>query len=129
MARRIRVYAFGLILGCIISYIFLFKGNHNVTFWLPDERVLTQISDSITYSLEAECYLDCYSIDKKSVLKIIKDGDVDFGKSSTKETPKIYYIEGESISGKPMYFKARMLPQRAEIIEVQPVDALLNCDC
>ena len=129
MVRRIRVYVFGIALGCVMSYFFLQRGEHDFTFWLPEQRVLTEISDSLTYSPEAECYLECYSIDKKSILKIINDGDVNFGKSATKSKPKIYQVEGESISGQRLYFKAKMLPKRAEIIKVQVVDSSLKCDC
>ena len=112
-----------------MTYFFLRRGEHDFTFWLPEQRVLTEISDSLTYSESAECYLECYSIDKRSVLKIIKDGDVNFGKSSTKDKPKIYYVEGESISGKLFFLRAKMLPNHAEIVEIKLVDNPLQCDC
>jgi len=131
MARNIRVYAFGIILGCLMSYFFLRRGEHDFTFWLPEQRVLIEISDSTTYSAKAECELECYSIDKKSIEKVLNDGDVNFSKSSTKDKPKIYYVEGESISGKAFYFKAKMLPRHSEIIEIMlsVEDEPRKCDC
>ena len=131
MARNIRVYAFGIILGCLMSYFFLRRGEHDFTFWLPEQRVLIEISDSTIYSAKAECELECSSIDKKSIEKLLKDGDVDFSKSSTKDKPKIYYVEGESISGKAFYFKAKMLPRHSEIIEIRlsAADGQSKCDC
>ena len=114
-----------------MSYFFLRRGEHDFTFWLPEQRVLIEISDSTIYSAKAECELECSSIDKKSIEKVLKDGDVAFSKSSTKDKPKIYYVEGESISGKAFYFKAKMLPRHSEIIEIRlsAADGQSKCDC
>ncbi len=130
MARRVRVYLFGVILGCVMSYFFLKRGEHDFTFWLPENRVLAEISDSMTYAVVAKCYMECYSIDEKSIEKLLTDGDVNFSESLTKKAPKIYQVEGGSISGKKIAIRVKMMARYAEVITVKLLEGdVTTCDC
>lgn len=130
MARRVRVYLFGVILGCVMSYFFLERGEHDFTFWLPENRVLAEISDSMMYNPTAKCYLDCYSIDERSIDKLLVDGDVNFGESLTKKAPKIYQVEGMSISGKKIAIRVKMMERYAEVFSVAVLEGdVTTCDC
>lgn len=112
-----------------MSYFFFFRGGkHNFTFWFPTQRVLNEIADSTVYSDNALCWMECQKIDSKSIVKILDDGEVNFEESKVREVEeKIYCIEGESISGKAIRFKARMFPKYAEIFSVELKEGKADC--
>ena len=95
--QRIRLYGFGFVLGCVMVYFMLFKGE-NRTQWLPENRVKAQVHKSIfTFSEHAKCIMECKKITEEEVREVLKNGDVNFSESDTRGVPcPSYAIEGTS---------------------------------
>lgn len=97
--RRILLFSFGVVLGCIMVYFTLIKGR-NRTYWLPENRVKDLILKSeIVYSPHAKCVLKCRNINEADVMEILKNGDVNFEESNTHDTPCPSYAIDGSLAG------------------------------
>ena len=106
--RRLRLFIFGILLGSLVVWGFLFRGR---TFpaWTPEGRVLESLQEHpVKISTEARCLLDCNKISDQDILKLIADGDVLFSQSDIhgKEIPE-YVVEGKGASGKTFKMKFR----------------------
>jgi len=92
MARRLRIYFFGFLLG-IILVIFLYSDKSDIIVgWTPEKRVLKRlkmtekvISDSM------QCILDCNNFNQQDWDLLYKDGDVNFSEARKKPFP-IYSV-------------------------------------
>ena len=95
--KRIRLYLFGFIIGCVMVYFMLLRGV-NRTYWLPSNRVKEQVDkSSFKFSDHAKCILECKHITEEEVREVLKNGDVNFSESDTRGVPcPSYAIEGTS---------------------------------
>ena len=92
MARRLRIYFFGFLLG-IILVIFLYSDKSDIIVgWTPEKRVLKRlkltekvISDSM------QCLLDCNNFNQHDWDLLYADGDVNFSEARKKPFP-IYSV-------------------------------------
>jgi len=92
MARRLRIYFFGFLLG-IILVIFLYSDKSDIILgWTPEKRVLKRlkltekvISDSM------QCVLDCNNFHQQDWDLLYADGDVNFSEARKKPYP-IYSV-------------------------------------
>lgn len=100
-AQRLRLYFIGFLLGCVMVYFMLFRGNDR-TYWLPENRVKEQVNKStFKYSEHAKCILQCKGISEEEVQEVLKTGEVNFSESDTRGVPcPSYAIEGTSHSKK-----------------------------
>ena len=100
MARRLRTYFLGFIIG-IILVVFLYSDKYDIIVgWTPEKRVLKRlrltekvISDSM------QCILDCNNFIDRDWEFLYDDGDVSFAEARSKPYP-IYSvsIKNDSIS-------------------------------
>lgn len=97
-SHRIRVYAVGLLLGCVLVYFTLIKGK-NRGYWLPENRVKEQVQKSkITFSEHAKCIMTCKGISEEETKNVLKNGDVNFRESDTHRKPcPAYVFEGRNL--------------------------------
>ena len=92
MARRLKIYFFGFLLG-IILVIFLYSDKSDIIVgWTPEKRVLKRlkltekvISDSM------QCILDCNKFIEQDWNLLYSDGDVNFSEARKKPYP-IYSV-------------------------------------
>jgi hypothetical protein len=93
---RLGYFSVGLITGIIILIFFL-GGKRASCDYSPNARTLKNIRNKErNFSSEAHQYLEENKIDTSAVSAILDDGNVDFGKSKTKQEPcKIYFISRE----------------------------------
>ena len=93
---RLGYFSFGLIMGIIILMFFL-GGKKASCDYSPNARTLKNIRiKERIFSTEAVHFFELNKIDTSSVSAILDDGNVDFGKSKTKQEPcRIYFISGE----------------------------------
>ena len=92
MARRLRVYFLGFIIG-IVLVVFLYGDKYDIIVgWTPEKRVLKRlklteriISDSM------QCILDCNNFVKEDWDVLLKKGDVSFAEARKKPFP-IYSV-------------------------------------
>jgi len=93
--QRIFLYGFGFFLGAVMVYFTLIRGKNRL-YWLPDNRVKEQILKSkIILSRHAKCMMDCSKISKTDLMKILKEGEVNFAESNIHDAPcPSYAIDG-----------------------------------
>jgi hypothetical protein len=93
--RRFRLFAFGLLMGCVIVYFMLWRGK-NLTGWTPNNRVLEAVRLSeITYTKKAECLRSCLNVTETELTALFDNkGSVDFSNSEVHGVCPIYLING-----------------------------------
>lgn len=92
MARRLRIYFFGFILG-IVFVIFLYGDKTDIIVgWIPEKRVLKRIKlTEKIISDSMQCILDCNKFNDENWETLYKNGDVDFSEARQKPYP-IYSV-------------------------------------
>lgn len=92
MAKRIFYYLSGFTIGAIFIYFLLLR-DRSFNFWMPGERVKTEIIErKPVISKKAICQLACLNLNKDSIASIIKKTEVIFDKSRVREKPCKYYL-------------------------------------
>lgn len=101
LLQRFGFFSVGLIMGIIILMFFL-GGKRASCDYSPNDRTLKNIRiKERIFSEEAYSFFKLHDIDTSTVDIIFDEGNVNFSKSKTKAEPcRIYYIEGETESGK-----------------------------
>jgi hypothetical protein len=85
--HRIRLYAFGFLIGCVLVYFILLRGK-NRSYWLPGNRVKEQLmKGKLLYSEHALCRMKCRSISEEEINEILKNGNVNFSESHPHGAP------------------------------------------
>jgi hypothetical protein len=94
MAKRVFYYIIGFTIGAIFIYFLLMRGR-SFDFWMPGERVKTEIIErKPVISEKAICQLAYLNLNKDSIASIIKKAEVNFEKSRVREKPcKLYLLE------------------------------------
>ena len=101
MARRLFIFIFGVLLGVmVIRFAFPGRFVEYAQYFDMDYRVLFHLKrDTIYISPNAQCHLDCLSLDQKDVLNVLEGGSINFEKSDQRAEPcKHYVVEKESLS-------------------------------
>tara|TARA_R100001369_G_scaffold20091_4_gene37030 strand:+ start:7166 stop:7540 length:375 start_codon:yes stop_codon:yes gene_type:complete len=98
--QRLGFFSIGLIMGIGILMFFL-GGKKASCDYSPNARTLKNIRiKERLFSEEALAYFSSNNLDTSVVSIVLKNGNVDFGKSDTKRKPcKIYFITEELESG------------------------------
>ncbi len=125
--RRLRFYFFGVILGFVAVY-FISK-NRDSNPWLPKEQIKAKLtSNSIHYSSQALCQINCLQIDTANIDSIINEAYIDFDKSDVRsgECP-VYFLEYTHSTGSPVEMNITSCDKNAEIREVRMSNT--HCDC
>ncbi len=101
MARRFFIFLIGVLLGImVIRFAFAGRFVEYAKYFDVDYRVLYHLkSDTIYISPNAQCHLDCLSLDQKDLLNVLEGGSINFEKSDQRaELCKYYVVEKESLS-------------------------------
>jgi hypothetical protein len=98
-ARRIRLFVFGVILGSIIMYFFVFK-DRNI-YKSPSEVIHGKLqSHELVYTKHASCRMRCRGISESEVKAILLNGEVNYKKSQVHDKPcPSYAFEGITEDG------------------------------
>jgi hypothetical protein len=127
MARRLRIYFFGFLLG-IVLVIFLYSDKSDIIVgWTPEKRVLKRlkltekiISDSM------KCILDCNKFNQLDWDLLFSDGDVNFSEARKKPYP-IYSV---TVKKESEAYNLRFLAKDTLSILIGFESKLdLNCEC
>lgn len=96
MWRRVRIYLFGVALGCVVVWALLIRDRSDRTFdfWLPEERVLEEIRSDSTFRFPAYefCLFRCYGFNSLDWERFLQEADVDFSRSMPRQNPRIYFL-------------------------------------
>jgi len=97
LIQRIGYYLGGFSLGLIILAFFFSKKKTSCSYG-PDARVLKNINTKkIVYSDQTQLEINQKSLDTILISNILKNGDINFSKSNTRQEPcGLYIIEGNS---------------------------------
>lgn len=97
MARRIRIYLLGVLLGVGISYFYFgANGDRDLDVWTPNSRILEEIRNcELNYSQNVHCLFSCDSMIKNQFNYSLLEGDVDIGASNHRSMPEEYIIYSE----------------------------------
>ena len=101
MRRRFGIFLVGVLLGVLlVRFAFPGRFTEYLQYFDLDYRVIYHLDqDTIYISSAAQCHLECLQKDQQDVLQVLKNGEVNFGKSQTKTSPcKTYTIENEDLS-------------------------------
>ncbi|SDE28141.1 hypothetical protein SAMN05421636_104215 [Pricia antarctica] len=99
LIKRLGFFLVGLSIGIMFLTFFLRKKTEQSGFdfcYLPNCRTLKNIrSKPMSNSGEIQRMLANKELDSLDIVRLLNDGDVDFGRSDTETEPcKTYYIEG-----------------------------------
>jgi len=97
MARRLRIYLFGVGLGLLLTWALVLRhrNTEDLLAWTPENRVLNALREDTALQKPDQyiCLLDCYDLTSLDVEALLNDGAVDFSKSQTKTDPKEYLVQ------------------------------------
>jgi hypothetical protein len=128
--RRILTYSVGIFIGLLLVYALLFHGreDRNLGAWLPNQRVLSQISaGTIELSPTANCKLECLSGTEADVKSFFQDAKVNFGKSITSKDPCPVYHISLMVNDLPADFMVQVCDSVSTIRSIEFVNP--NCGC
>ena len=129
LLKRLKLFSIGLGLGSILVY-FMISGRDDIKCsYFPNARVLNNISEKkLEFSEKAQCQYDCMAYTDITMGNLLKAGDVDFGKSETKnKSCNVYYVTSEFEDKKvTAYFEN--CDSTATVLKFElPVTS--SCDC
>ncbi|MBI4931565.1 MAG: DUF4258 domain-containing protein [Bacteroidetes bacterium] len=79
--KRIRLYIYGFLIGCVMVYFILLRGR-NRSYWFPENRVREQLmKGNLVFTEHAQCRMKCRAISEEEVREILKNGNVNFSES------------------------------------------------
>jgi hypothetical protein len=95
--RRFRFYGFGLLLGCLLVSV-ITRGK---ACQMPSTLKLEELSaQHIEYTKHAACRMLCRGISEDEIKQIMKEGNVNYGKSEVHAEPcPKYAVEGNTKDG------------------------------
>lgn len=119
--KRLGFYLVGLSIGIVFLTVFLKKKTEatGTQFcYFPNCRTLKDIrSKPMSYSEDIHRMLAEKQLDSLDILRILTDGEVDFGRSDTESKPcKTYFVEG-TIREKEAILKVRNCREKVVLEE------------
>tara|TARA_R110002050_G_scaffold295620_1_gene454651 strand:+ start:40 stop:759 length:720 start_codon:yes stop_codon:yes gene_type:complete len=120
--NRFKFYFIGLSFGSLLVY-FMF-GNRGCA-WLPENRVKNMIGEKeLVISDSLFQVLSCFNLSNVDIYELLKNkGEVVFDKSSTRDTPKVYFLEAENENGwYAAEFALHEETKKAEVVGLHKLD-------
>lgn len=131
-SRRLRLFIFGVLLGCLVVWALLATRGHSLPAWTPKGRILETLQKHpVTVLPEARCRMDCNGISDNDMLHVINTADVLFSESDIrgKEIPE-YVIEGKGLNNRQYKLKFRSEAGQNYLLTVIPTpNAPDTCTC
>ncbi|MEO6904446.1 MAG: DUF4258 domain-containing protein [Bacteroidia bacterium] len=95
--RRLRLYAFGFLLG-ILAVSLLYKGKG---CQMPSSAKLEELAyQPLIYTAQDSCKMQCNGITIQEVKTVLKTGKINYDKSNVREKPfGLYAVEGNTADG------------------------------
>lgn len=117
--HRLGYYLGGFAIGLIILMFFL-NGKDASCDYGPNARTVKNISSKpLSYSINANTFIDNNNLDSLTVGNLIKYGSVDFSKSDTKkDSCNVYYIEN-SYKERDLALKVKNCDSLATLLDIK----------
>ncbi|MEX0273675.1 MAG: DUF4258 domain-containing protein [Flavobacteriaceae bacterium] len=120
--RRFGYFLFGLAIGLVFLAFFLRKKSDEtgVEFcYLPNCRVLKDIrSKPMEYAPGVAQLLKGRTLDSLHITHMLREGNIDFGKSDTRTTPCKTYLIQAPVDGKEAHFTIKNCPNKSILTTV-----------
>lgn len=130
--KRLRFYGFGFLIGCMLVYFLLLKGQDR-TGWLPGRRVIAKIDSTLSISADAKCRMGCNAISEADLKTIIRESEVSFSESSPQKVPcPVYILHGKLKTGEEVKLRFESNDTLATLTElniVAPEQLRKTCPC
>lgn len=132
--RRLRFYAIGVLLGCVVVWALLIKDVERDA-WLPKGRIKQSLGSEIIdlkISKKATCQLSCYNLSQEIFSEDFFDkSKVDFDKSATKlkPCPEYFLVSKSGDLQISIYVTLCEIEQKATIRSVEVVNSDVVCNC
>ena len=98
LLKRFGYYAFGVALGSIAVLYFWKQKDVSFDYGMDARTLKTIRIKKRAFSKQAKEAMLTYNVDTAQISKILKYGDVDFGKSKARQKPcGEYYVTGKQI--------------------------------
>ena len=129
MWRRIRIYGVGFILG-LIACFFLFRDGCNEYNYLPEGRILAELSSHpLTPTERMSCLLKCQGVQQWDLEWLLKEGSVVMKESNPRTEPKDYVVEGTTNEGKKLKIRFQLIDDTTAPIAIMKPYSGTSCDC
>ena len=92
--KRLKYYLIGVGIGTLMVILMLGTRDDIQCSYFPNARVIKNISTKkIEFTEKAQCQFNCMGYTDVTIDNLLKAGDVDFGKSETKnDSCNVYYV-------------------------------------
>lgn len=116
--HRLGYYLGGFAIGLIILMFFL-NGKDASCDYGPNARTVKNISSKpLSYSVNANTFVNNYKLDSLTITNLIKYGSVDFSKSDTKkDSCRVYHIEN-SYKERELTLKVKNCDSLATLLDI-----------
>lgn len=116
--HRLGYYLGGFAIGLIILMFFL-NGKDASCDYGPNARTVKNISSKpLSYSVNANAFVNNYKLDSLTITNLIKYGSVDFSKSDTKkDSCRVYHIEN-SYKERELTLKVKNCDSLATLLDI-----------
>ncbi len=107
--RRLLLFGFGLVLGCIVAWAFYGKRLEN-TDWMPNHRVKLRLQSTLVKATPvAEAQLEPMNLSLADLRKAVLDScDINFSNSIRSKDSLVYYVYG-TVKGQQVHYMAATL--------------------
>jgi len=127
--KRLRLYLTGFLMGSLLVVFFFNDRLSVLTSWLPNNRVLFQIENTLTGTTDrAKCQMDCFQVDTVMINYAFEEGDVQFGMSETHADPKVYVVDSR-YRDRLIRLSFETADSSATLTEVVLPFETVECDC
>jgi|SRR5690554_2421924 len=127
--RRLRLFIFGVLMGCGLVYVYFNERLNILTDWLPGNRVLTVLQRSEPlFTEQALCQLACFDLDTADVRTVKNDGNVRFKFSETRVEPKQYVVDSK-LNNEKVRMTFSIADSLATLVNVALPEKVVLCNC
>ena len=126
------MYGIGFIIGYLI-YLGINQGKGDRLSWLPGNQIMNQLNHKeLIYSAHAIKQMNCRTISKAEINALLKTGEVNFGKSKTRDLEKghcpSYAVEGNTKDGQQIRVVFANCEKTAKVITAIDLENEYACE-
>jgi hypothetical protein len=119
LLQRLKYYGIGFGIGLVM--VFVFFGGRGCS-WTPENRVKADLNNHvIVISQEDLDWIKQQGLTPKDYLKLLDNGDINFGESVKRENPKFYLFTGETENEKSITAQYELRDHDAYVSLLRPL--------
>lgn len=142
MARRVRLFSLGVLIGLIGIYFSTYLPGENsvsrtlhgyIDYFSPSKRVIWHLNEGFAedtlFSNKSICQMIYYGLNAKDVLEVLNEGKVNFSLSDKNNSPYQLFVVENTFNEKPIavQFSLYADEQKAEVISLWYIGSEEQC--